>query len=333
MTGEGAPTTAAGWHSTRLFPKFAGAPACRPSGIAARCDWVVLSDPAPPQVALIRQRAVPRHVFLSLRAPFRALAFFVEEVLPQIPGPFVLVSGSEDVTLPRQTDRRWRPFDAAERARTAAIPADPRLLRWFAENLDEAGHPRFAPLPVGLVWPEGPPEGAWPPGPVPPLGPRPLRVLCAQRLREGPQWEARRQAAALARGPWAGFVTLPGAELPEAEFLAACAGHSFVLCVEGGGLDPSPKAWTALLCGAIPIIRQSPVAVAYRALPVAVVPGWSARALDAARLAGWKAALLPEFDDPARRAAVLVRLRLDHWWAQIAAAGPGAHPGPRPGAG
>jgi hypothetical protein len=325
MTGEGAPRTAAGWHSTRLFPKFAGAPACRPSGIAARCDWVVLSDPAPPQVALIRQRALPRHVFLSLRAPFAALAFFLAEVLPQIPGPFVLVSGSEDATVPRQTDRRWRPFDAAERAGIAALLEDARLIRWFAENLDE-DHPRLVPLPLGLVWPEGPPAGAWPPGPVPPLGPRPLRVFCAQRMRAGPQWEARRQAAALARGPWAGFVTQAEVELSEAEFLAGCAQHSFVLCVEGGGLDPSPKAWTALLCGAIPIIRHSPVAAAYRALPVAVVPGWSAGALDAARLAGWKAALAPEFDDPARRAAVLARLRLDHWWGRIAAAGPSDGP-------
>lgn len=314
---------AADWHATRLFPKFAGATACRLTGIAARCDWVVASDPAPPHVALIRQRTVPRHVFLSLREPFRALAFFVEAVLPQIPGPFVLVSGSEDVTLPRQTDRRWRPFDAAERARIDAILGDPRLVRWFAENLDEGGHPRLAPLPVGLVWPAGPPAGPWPPlARVPTLGPRPLRVFCAQRIREGPQWAARRQAAALARGPWAGFVTLAEAELPEAGFLAACAAASFVLCVEGGGLDPSPKAWTALLCGAIPVIRDTPVAAAYRTLPVAVVPDWTADALDPVRLAGWKAALASEFDDPARRAAVLDRLRLDHWWRKIADAGP-----------
>lgn len=32
--------------------------------------------------------------------------------------------------------------------------------------------------------------------------------------------------------------------------------HAFVLCAEGGGVDPSPKAWQAILHGAIPIIRR-----------------------------------------------------------------------------
>jgi hypothetical protein len=95
---------------------------------------------------------------------------------------------------------------------------------------------------------------------------------------------------------------------------------SFVLCVEGGGLDPSPKAWTALLHGAIPILRDTPVAAAYRALPVAVVPDWQAGALTPARLAAWKAALAPAFDDPARRARVLERLGLDYWWGRVEAA-------------
>jgi hypothetical protein len=314
---------AGAWLSTRLFPKCAGATAYALSGIAARCDWVVLSDTAPPHVLLVRQRPGPRHVFLSLREPFEALRFFADEVLPQIPGPFVLVSGSEDVTLPHQTDRRWRPFDDGERTRIGAILEDPRLMCWFAENLDDALHRKFAPLPVGLVWPEGPPAGPWPrlPGekPVPPLGPRQLRVLCAQRNRDGPQWEARRRVDALARQDWAGFTTLVGRELPEADFLSEMAEHSFALCVEGGGLDPSPKAWTALLCGTIPIIRATAAAEGYRGLPVVVVPDWTAEALNEARLAVWKAALRPEFDDPTRRAAVLDRLRLDHWWRRIAA--------------
>jgi hypothetical protein len=323
MTVSETEGSAARWHSTRLFPKFRGADACRLTGIAARCDWVVLSDARPPHVALVRHRARPRHVFLSMRAPFEALRFLAEEVLPQIQDPFVLVSGSEDATLPRQTDQRWRPFDTRERALIAGILADARLLQWFAENLDEAWHPRLSPLPVGLVWPDGPPEGPWPypPGVGPaPLGPRPLRVLVAHRHRDGPQWELRRKVGALAREAWSEFTTVVEEEVPQAEFVALMSGHSFVLCAEGGGLDPSPKAWTALLCGAIPIIRDTPVAAAYRALPMVVLPDWSAQALHPARLAAWKAALQPDFDRPERRGAVLQRLTLDHWWQRICAA-------------
>ena len=311
-------------HSTRLFPKFRGAEAYRISGIAARCDWVVLSDTQPLHAVLCDRAGtrVPRHVFLSLREPFRALRFFAAEVLPLLAAPFVLVSGSEDATLPHQTDRRWRPFDATERAIIGDLLDDPRLIRWFAENLDAAAHPRLEALPAGMVWPDGPPD---PPAPLPvppPLGPRPLRVFCAHRHRDGPQWEPRRQVSALACGPWAGFTTHPGAEMPLDAFLAAVEAHSFVLCVEGGGLDPSPKAWTALLHGAIPIIRDSPVATAYRALPVAVVPAWEAGALTPERLSAWKRALQPEFDDFGRRSAVLHKLHLDHWWGRIAALAP-----------
>src|SRR5690606_38296292 len=90
--------------STRLFPKNRGADAYVVNGIARRCDWVVLSDRQPPQASLVRQveTEAPRHVFVSLREPFQALAFFIERVLPMIRGPFVLVSGSEDASLPRQ---------------------------------------------------------------------------------------------------------------------------------------------------------------------------------------------------------------------------------------
>ena len=41
--------------STRLFPKGQGADAYRLTGVAARCDWVLLSDTAAPEVALARR--------------------------------------------------------------------------------------------------------------------------------------------------------------------------------------------------------------------------------------------------------------------------------------
>jgi hypothetical protein len=50
--------------------------------------------------------------------------------------------------------------------------------------------------------------------------------------------------------------------------------HPFTLCVEGGGIDPSPKAFEALRQGSIPIIKNSPLADAYRRFPVLVVEDW-----------------------------------------------------------
>ncbi len=306
--------------STRLFPKGQGADACRITGLAARCDWVLLSDWQQPQIRLVKQRAgSPRHIFLSLRAPFPALLHFAQAVLPQLAAPFVLVSGSEDITLPRQTDQRWRKYNAAEQAAIQAILDSPLLIRWFAENLDDASHPRMAPLPLGLVFGDGAADQPldWPA--VPPLAARPLRVLCAHRTREGPQWEVRRQVTALARGPWRSWTTVIEEEIPEADFLRQVQGHAFVLCAQGGGLDPSPKAWAALIQGTVPLIHAPSLAGAYGLLPAIPVPGWLPGSITGAGLQRWHAWACPRMDGAAR-AALRQRLSLDYWWRRIAAA-------------
>lgn len=303
--------------TTRLFPKGEGADAYRITGIAARCDWVVLSDVAEPHTHLVRNRpGPPRTIFLSLRSPLPALDLFEQEVLPVLTQPFVLVSGSEDVTIPRQLDQRWPPFDPERREQIRRIGSHPLLQRWHAENLDEDVDPRFVPLPLGRVFPDGAPHPD--PGPPPPTAGRLARVLCAHRTRAGAQWQARRDVTALCQGPWRSLCTLLEQEIAEEDYIRELRRHQYVLCVEGGGLDPSPKAWQAIEHGAIPIIRHTPLEPAYRQLPVAFVPAWEASALDAEKLRAWAERYAPEHDDPRRRQEVAHRLTLDYWWEQIA---------------
>lgn len=301
--------------TTRLFPKGRGAAAYRITGVAARCDWVLLSDNAEPRVALVRQReGPPRTVFLSLRSAVAALEHFATEVLPQLTHPFVLVSGSEDVTVPRQIDRRWPAFDHGQRAVIQRILAHPLLLRWHAENLDDDRDPRFAPLPLGRVFA----DGLVRPDPVPPpTAGRSPRMLCAHRIRDGAQWEPRRIVTALCRGPWRDLCTILDEEVPEDRFVQELRSHTFVLCAEGGGLDPSPKAWQAIAHGAIPIVRRTPLEAAYRQLPVVFVPAWEASSLDARKLQEWATRFAPAHDDPPRRQQVEHRLTLDYWWDRI----------------
>lgn len=312
--------------STRLFPKNGGAEAYALSGIAARCDWVVLSDEREPRVALRRrvQGNQPRHVFLSLREPFAALAFLEEEVLPRIEGPFRLISGSEDVTLPRQLDQRWRRFHEDERQRIARLLDDPRLIAWAAENLDTRFHPKLLPLPLGLTFPEGGGDTPLAIPRIPPQACRPLRLLCAHRLREGPQWETRRRVSALARGALAAWSTVLDQEVPERRFVQLLRQHAFVLCVAGGGLDPSPKAWLAMLHGTIPVVRSSALDGAYADLPVAFVPEWSAEALAPDRLAALQRQLIGAIDTPGGRRRTVERLGLEHWWERILSFTPGS---------
>lgn len=307
-------------HATRLFPKSKGADRYRLDGIAARCDWVLLTDAKAPHRSCIQNRRTssPRHIFLSLREPFHAIRYFAQDILPRLTEPFLLISGSEDVTLPQQTDCRWRAFNAEERALINDILASPLLIRWFAENLDDAAVPKMSPLPLGRVAPEGQGGFAFP-TPTP-LTERPLQVLCGHRVRTGPQWDLRRRVTTLAKGPWSAFTTVLDEELPEPAFLAQMGAHSFVLCVEGGGVDPSPKAWQVLEQGAIPIIRSHSLTEAYRRLPVVIVPDWAPEHISAEKLQHWRAQRAPLFAAGSARRKLLHRLSIDFWWGNILAA-------------
>lgn len=301
-------------HSTRLFPRGRGADQYVCTGVAARCDWVLLSDTVPPHLHLVRRTRRPRHVFLSLRFPMPALHCFASELLPQLDSPFVLISGSEDVTIPRQTDQRWRAYTPAERAEIQAILDHPLLLHWFAENLDEAVHAKLSPMPLGMLFGQDGRQSSTREVPSPPpLHARPPRMFCAHRIRPGPQWEPRRTVSRhCGQGAWKRWSTLVEEELPETHFVARIEEHAFVLCVEGGGLDPSPKAWQAILHGAIPIVRATPLQPAYARLPVAFVPSWDAEAITAKRLREWHGQFAPQHDDPAARAEVVRRLGADY---------------------
>ena len=307
--------------STRLFPKNGGAAAYRITGIAERCDWVVLSDHQPPHAVLVNRSgaASPRHVFLSLRSPFEAIAYFIDKVLPLITSPFVLVSGSEDVTVPHQIDQRLRRFSPEEFARIQALLDDPRLVHWVAENLDDGAHPKMSPLPLGMVFPEPVPGNRIGIPAVPPLATRPLRVLCAHRVRGGPQWDLRRKVTELCRRHFAGLCTILEEEVSEEAFFDLVRAHAFVICVAGGGLDPAPKAWHAMLYGAIPIILSTPLDPAYAQLPVAMVDNWDEQALTLPRLQKWRSMYAPQHDGEAQRAALIQRLGADYWWASICA--------------
>ncbi len=309
-------------HSVRLFPKGRGADAYRLSGIAALCDWVICSDTQSPQIHLTQKHRgqEPRHIFLSLRSPKIAIEYFVTEVLPTILGSFVLVTGSEDVTLPNQTDQRWEPFDAKTRGNIDAIARHPLLRHWFAENLDEKWTTKVSPLPTGFVYPN-----TWRTPPlyqpkVPKLRERALSVLCGHRVREGRQWEPRRIVTQLAHTEWRDFTRLIEKPVSERVFLSIVKECSFVLCVEGGGIDPSPKAWQALQYGAIPIMKRSPVSEAYSALPGIFVDEWSSDALNREKLLRWRLELIDKFDDVNQRDELLSRLSISYWWKMISSA-------------
>ena len=307
------------FHSTRLFPKHRGANAYIATGIAGKCDWVFLSDSNAPKTHLSRLVPTdePRHIFLSLRNPSVALSTFATEILPTVQAPFVLLSGSEDATIPNQIDKRWHAFSHKEMAIIQKILEHPNLIHWYAENLDEKISDKLSALPLGMVYPGSSIESVMELQNRKPVSKRPLTVLCGHRVRRGPQWTIRRDVNSVAKSAWSDFTTVLEDEVTETDFLQMMDTHSFVLCVEGGGLDPSPKAWQCLHRGAIPIVRRTPTTDAYADLPVVFVDSWSAGSITAKKLAYWRAGFCDWFDNPDSRKELLYRLSLDYWWNMV----------------
>ena len=305
-------------HSTRLFPKHKGAHLYQITGIAARCDWILLSDDYPPHTHLIRQReGSPRTVFVSLRSPFHALAHFFKQVLPCIRNRFTLISGSEDVTLPLQNDHRWRQYTEEENAIIAAILNDERLITWAAENLVSTNHPRWQPLPLGMLPHDLDSDPLQALGNRLALAQRPTRILCAHRLHQGPQWQQRRRVSKICSDAWRYHCSVIEREVPPGTFKTLIHSHSFVICANGGGIDPCPKAWQVMLEGSIPIICGSGLNNAYKQLPVIILPEWKPEMINYQRLKQWKSMLQSYYME--QYPQVRHRLTLDYWWDQILA--------------
>lgn len=307
-------------QSTRLFPKNLGADAYKIDGIAAKCDWVMLTDRQTPRVHLVQNRVTetPRHIFVSMRDHRRALTSFVAKILPRLKSDFVLITGSEDATVPRQIDKRWQVGSEECPPPAKSILTHPNLLHWFAENLDTNSFKKLSAMPLGMVFPKGYPAEGFKLPPYRPLSQKKLRVLCGHRTREGDQWVQRRRVSRIASTKWADWCTVLDASVPFEHFVSFIDTHSFVLCVEGGGLDPSPKAWQTLLQGSIPIVRRNPTSLAYSDLPVFFVDKWHEDCLNYDRLKRFRDIVEErQNQEPNFREDLFFKLSQDFWWGKV----------------
>lgn len=303
--------------NSRLFPKNMGAAAYILTGLASRCDWVIMSDYRYEKEFvhgdLNRQ---PQTIYLSLRSAFTALVYFHNHILPKIDGPFILITGSEDITLPNQIDARWREFNQEEKSIINNILKDDRLIHWYAENLDEKTD-KMSPIPLGYVFTNNESEWIELENIDTSLKDRPLKVFCSHRVREGLQWEPRRNVTQLCENEFSHISSVCNNEIEHDLFKQKVRQHPFTICVQGGGLDPSPKAWMAIANGSIPIIKSSALDAAYRQLPVVIVNDWNKNSLTTSKLCNWIEKLTPYYENKQLRKQVIFRLSIDYWWGQI----------------
>lgn len=232
------------------------APWLSANGLRAQCQHVL----GPNQ----RRRPGPVRAGEAVFVQGDFLALFRREFLPGIREPFVLVTADTDAEAP---------------GAHAALLEDPRVRAWFAANATQA-HARLHAVPIGLRddWRAHAALQAVLAEPAPA---RDVRLLGAFAAASHPERAPLR--AQLATMDGAMFVPRVGA----ADYYRLLRRSRFVLSPRGVGLD-CHRTWEALVCGAVPVVRASPLDPLFAGQPVLVVREWSeltAEGLDAAEAA------------------------------------------------
>jgi len=292
-----------------------------PCSLAAHCDWIVGSryehwGRLPSFTVWGDPYTVPGTIFVNTDE----LETFSESLLRCIPRRHgvVLITGDNDKTTPLQTDAR---YPRVLRSSTwVNWLKDERILHIYVEHLDAAvASSKVSPIPTGMNQRDaGGMSLASAPRKVR-IQSLPLRAVEIGRQRGGQQFRERqfvRDLCNSTRWPWCdvGVTTNEG-------FSAVVQKYPFLLCVHGGGIDPNPKVFSAILSGAIPIMRDFPGATMYDGWPVVRVSNWTD--INTSMLAQWRKLHAPAFEDEWLRNQTLERLTMRHWWSKI-------HPPPGP---
>ena len=247
-----------------------------PHGIAATADWALMVPclfgdiSKPPNTIFVHNYMLSHFTDSTLR--FMNSSY-----------RFVLISGGTDMTVPRSVDPRYRPlrgFAGADGGNLYhELIGHQNVIHWFCENHDLT-HPKLSTLPTGMDFDKDDHRDDFPDASsVKPLQERPLKVLVSDRVRNGlGTWALRAEVVHMCES--SSICLRPNIQnsdlgLPRTEYLKVLASVPFVACVRGGGLDPSPKAWEALLLGTIPIIQHSTLDDGYERFPVVFINNWS----------------------------------------------------------
>lgn len=271
--------------STRL-PKLDAYDIDSLHGLAKRCDWFINGS----QVITKRIRH-PKTVFLTAYRGHQGI-LHLANILDEIPSSFVLVIASEDYTFPTGSgDFRHKIYSKIQDTINFIINHS-KIKHIFVENLDTL-HTKLTPIPLGIhpIFSKSYTNNFN--SEIVIRNNKDILVFCCHRTYNGvnhPGWKAqfldREIINELSQTDWKSFVEYREV-LPLHEFKNMLLQSKFTLCPHGGGIDPSPRCWEALLCGSIPIIEHSTLDEAYSRFPVFYINKWEQSELDEQKLNLW----------------------------------------------
>jgi hypothetical protein len=193
---------------------------------------------------------------IFVKTDWEYLETFFTKYHPQIDFQYILLTHNSDHRAPG-------PFDN--------YLNDPKLLAWFAQNMEGEFHPKIHPIPIGIAnrcWGHGNPRIF---SSYLPMGKNTNRpILCYLNFAPSSYPKERPYVWNLfASQPWC----TASVSKPLPQYLQDLSQAKFVLSPRGNGLD-CHRTWEALLMGAIPIVRSSSLDPLFSDLPVLIIKNW-----------------------------------------------------------
>ncbi|HSX26202.1 MAG TPA: glycosyltransferase family 2 protein [Chlamydiales bacterium] len=186
---------------------------------------------------------------------------FFDRYHPQIQSPYILISFNHDLPAP---------------AEYRSMLEEEKLIAWFTQNPDIAGHPKLFPLPIGISnrhWnhSKNHPETISNTKKSLPQNPE-IKYLLYVNFDPLTNPPVRKPIYDYFRAhvPFCTMVSYR----PYAQFLCDLAQSKFVLSPHGGGLD-CHRTWEAMYMGSFPLVKTSTLDPLYEGLPVLIVNDWT----------------------------------------------------------
>jgi hypothetical protein len=284
-------------------------------GLASKMDIVILKENK-----MIRNNPHNRTIFINTRDKNgNSIVFFYEYLFKQLNNKKInLVIAGEDWTFPRSIDKRMSRTPKYKLDIFAEIINHPNINKIYVENLDMNINPqKVIPIPLGINPKEGPINFRYfnkhfSTNKI-------LKVTNLNRDRSGKgQWLERGHVRRLCNSSWSNVFVKVNENFDQNKYLKILSKYAFTLCIHGGGLDPCPKLFEAIICGVIPIIKEcKPLTDVFLDLPVVIVKKWTPGTLNPRNLK----ILLNKYKkfhlDKNLRYETLKKLSLNYWVEKI----------------
>lgn len=222
-------------------------------------------------VIYLRQNSLPYF-------DFNDIELFINDVLPTVDKPFVLITSDGDNTMP---------IDIAS---FELLLANPYLKLWYTQNLvgeemDGISNDKLKALPIGIdlhtQW-----DDLWPRTPF-------KRYLLFQYIKEQAVQSTRKMKILMEGAVWKSEDRLDALtilqdcdlvdqkliydseknRMPKEDVLQLYGEYQFVLSFKGAGID-SHRTWESMYMGAIPIVKRENKIVAMEDNPILFIDSW-----------------------------------------------------------